>query len=137
MNDPREIPAWEIPMLQEISAGRYPAAREEALRAYIIQRAKRKRYAAVRDQRDRERRTLLGAHVNMAKAHIIHRLADLQGVSITAWVLDALERKAQRQLLDYGWEQPFTLNRTQSADTDQEIKPDQTRRSDPRGPRTH
>ena len=86
------IPAWELPMLRAMVDGRYVAAREEALRAYLHERERRRRYAKVRDERDRTRRTLVGAHMSKADAELVRFLADREDMSVTAFVRYALRR---------------------------------------------
>lgn len=79
-------------MLREIAEGRYPAAREDALQRYVAERERRGRYAAVRNRKDRERRTLLGAHVPQELAYIAGKCAMAEGLSVTAYVRRAVER---------------------------------------------
>ena len=83
-------------MLRAIVAGRYPAAREEALRLYLDEREKRRRYARVRDARDRERRTLVGAHMSKADAEFVRFIAEQEGVSMTAFVRYSLRQAVER-----------------------------------------
>lgn len=90
------IPEWEIPMLRAIADGRYAAARDEALRAYLAEREKRRRYAKVRDERDRERRTLVGAHIPRHKAEYVKFIAEQEGISVTAFVNLALRLAIER-----------------------------------------
>lgn len=92
---PYHIPAWEIPLLREIVDGRYPAARIAALERYTTERERRRRHAAVRDSRDPERRTLVGAHVPRRIADQVAVMAELEGTSVTAWVREAIQRKAR------------------------------------------
>ena len=90
------IPEWEISMLRAIVDGRYPAAREEALTAYLREREKRRRYARVRDKRDRQRRTLVGAHMPLEKAEYIRFIAAQEGTSVTKFVELALRQAIER-----------------------------------------
>lgn len=90
------IPTWEGPMLQAIADGKYQAARDEALQLYITERERRRRHAAVRDKRDRERRTLVGAHISRAEADTIAWIAKQEDMSITAFVKLALRQAAER-----------------------------------------
>lgn len=90
------IPAWEGPMLRAIVEGRYPAARENALQCYIAERERRRRHAAVRDDRDRERRTLVGAHVPRAEADRVAWIAEQEDMSVTAFVKLALRQAVER-----------------------------------------
>ena len=79
-------------MLRAVVDGRYPAAREEALRAYLFERERRRRYARVRDAKDRERRTLVGAHLSKADAEMIRFIANRDDLSMTAFVRHALRQ---------------------------------------------
>ena len=83
-------------MLRAIAEGRYPAARHGALERYIAERERRRRYARVRDERDRERRTLVGAHMSKADADIVRFIAEREGVSMTAFVRFALRQAMER-----------------------------------------
>lgn len=96
MSKPYHIPRWEGPMLRAIADGRYPAAREEALRCYVAERERRRRHAAVRDERDRQRRTLVGAHVPRALAQEIAYIADQENLSVTAFVKLAIRQAVER-----------------------------------------
>lgn len=96
MSKTQEIPAWEIPMLREIVEGRYPAAREAALQRYVIERSRRRRQARTRDSRDKERRTLVGAHVSRAKADQIRWIAEREDLSVTAFVNLAIRQAIER-----------------------------------------
>lgn len=78
-----------------MAEGRYPAAREAALQRYFAERERRGRYARVRNQRDRERRTLLGAHVPQELAYVAGKCATAEGLSMTAYVRKAVERAMQ------------------------------------------
>ena len=93
------IPAWEIPMLKAIVDAKFPAAREEALRAYLAERERRRRYARVRNARDRQRRTLIGAHMSKADAEIVKLIADREDLSVTAFVRFALRRAMENSEL--------------------------------------
>ena len=90
------IPAWELPMLRAIVDGRYVAAREEALRAYLHERERRRRYARVRDERDRTRRTLIGTHMPLEKAELVKIIAAQEGTSVTQFVNLALRQAIER-----------------------------------------
>ena len=90
------IPDWELPMLRAIMEGRYPAAREAALYRYLDERDRRKRYARVRDAKDRERRTLVGTHVSKADADVVRFIADREGTSVNAFVRLALRQAIER-----------------------------------------
>lgn len=90
------IPEWELAMLRSIVDGRYAAAREEALRLYMAEREKRKRYARVRDERDKDRRTLVGAHMSKADAEYVRFIAEQEGVPMTAFVRFALRLAVER-----------------------------------------
>ena len=90
------IPEWELAMLRSIAEGRYPAARHGALERYIAERERRRRYARVRNERDRERRTLVGTHVPLEKAEYIRWLANMEGVSVTQFVNLALRLAIER-----------------------------------------
>lgn len=90
------IPAWEGPMLRAIADGKYQAAREEALQRYIAERERRRRHAAVRDERDTQRRTLVGAHVPRAEADQVAWIAEQEDMSITAFVKLALRQAVER-----------------------------------------
>lgn len=83
-------------MLRDVVDGRYPAAREDALRQYLAERERRRRYARVRDERDRDRRTLVGAHVSREKAEYIRWLANMEGTSVTKFVELALRQAIER-----------------------------------------
>ena len=90
------IPAWEIPMLQAIADGRYSSARHGALERYIHERERRRRYARVRDAKDRERRTLVGTHMPLEKAEYIRFIAAQEGTSVTQFVNLALRQAIER-----------------------------------------
>lgn len=93
---PYHIPDWEIPMLHAIADGRDHAARFESMGRYIAERVRRGRHAAVRDRKDRERRTLVGAHMSKADAAQIAWIADQEGTSVTAFVKLALKQAMER-----------------------------------------
>ena len=93
------IPAWEIPMLQAIADGRYSSARHGALERYIHERERRRRYARVRDAKDRERRTLVGAHMSKADADLVKFMADREDLSVTAFVRHALRQAMENSEL--------------------------------------
>lgn len=90
------IPGWELPMLRDVVEGRYLAAREDALRRYVAERERRRQYAKVRDAKDRDRRTLVGAHMSKADAEIVRFIADQEGTSVTAFVKLALRQAVER-----------------------------------------
>lgn len=97
------IPAWEEPMLRTIADGKYQAAREEALQRYVAERERRRRHASIRDERDRERRTLIGAHVSREEAELVARIADREDMSTTAFVRLAI-RQAMEQSETFRYE---------------------------------
>ena len=82
--------------LRAIVDGRYVAAREEALKIYLQERERRRRYARTRDERDRERRTLVGAHMSREKAEFIRFIAQQEGTSVTQFVNLALRQAVER-----------------------------------------
>ena len=82
--------------LRAIVDGRFVAAREEALRAYLAERERRRRYARTRNERDRERRTLVGAHMSREKAEYIRFIAAQEGTSVTQFVNLALRQAIER-----------------------------------------
>ncbi|MDE6591041.1 MAG: hypothetical protein K2K53_12020 [Oscillospiraceae bacterium] len=109
MRETYRIPAWEEPMLREIAEARYSAAREEALQRYITERERRRRHARTRDSRDKERRTLVGAHVPREQAYMVAKMAEAKGMSVTAFVKQAVfqaAREAQAEA-DRGAEPPW------------------------------
>ena len=84
--------------------------REQALAAYLAERERRKRYAQVRNRRDRARRTLVGAHMPLEEAERVAHLADVAGMSVTAYVKQALQQagestmgKAMERAQDGSW----------------------------------
>lgn len=92
------IPEWELLKLRAITDGPTVEAREEALAAYLQERERRKRYARVRDTRDSQRRTLVGAHMPLEEAERVTWLANLEGMSTTAYVKRALELAGRQTL---------------------------------------
>lgn len=96
MNERPILPAWEIPMLKAIADGEDTDARRQALFLYIQERDRRRRHARVRDARDRERRTLVGAHVSRAKADVIAWIAAQEGQSVTAFVNRAIRQAVEQ-----------------------------------------
>lgn len=84
--------------------------REQAMAAYLQERERRRRYARVRDARDRQRRTLVGAHMPLEEAERVAHLADVAGLSVTAYVKRAIEiaggqvmREAYQAAQDGSW----------------------------------
>lgn len=69
--------------------------REAALADYLSERERRKRYARVRNHRDRQRRTLVGAHMPLEEAERVAWLASIAGLSVTAYVKRAIEQAGQ------------------------------------------
>lgn len=55
------------------------------------ERERRRRYARVRNARDSQRRTLVGAHMPLEEAERVAWLANIEGLSTTAYVKRALE----------------------------------------------
>lgn len=104
---PYHIQAWEGPMLRAIADGKYQAAREDALQRYIAERERRHRHAAVRNERDKERRTLVGAHVSRELAELVGYVASQENVSTTAFVKLAIRQAVERS--DSGRELNLTL----------------------------
>ena len=82
--------------LRAITDGPTVREREAALLAYLEERERRKRYARVRNERDRGRRTLVGAHVSRADAEYIRWLANMEGTSVTQFVNLALRQAIER-----------------------------------------
>ena len=62
----------------------------------LAEREKRKRYARVRDKRDRQRRTLVGAHMPPEEAELVKFIADREDMSVTAFVNLALRQAIER-----------------------------------------
>lgn len=98
------IPEWELLKLRAITDGPTVQDREAALEAYLQERERRKRYARVRDARDRQRRTLVGAHMPLEEAERVAHLADLDGISVTAYVKRALEQAGRQTMKEPPWE---------------------------------
>lgn len=82
-------------MLERIARCMTPAAREQALSDYIEARALRRKYARTRDGRDKDRRTLVGAHVSRTEAQAIAEMAANHDMSVTAYVRHALRVAGQ------------------------------------------
>lgn len=82
--------------LRAITDGQTVQQRERALMDYLDERERRKRYARVRNTRDRQRRTLIGAHVPQEEAERVAILANAAGMSTTAFVRRAVELNALR-----------------------------------------
>lgn len=89
---------WELPHLKAIIDGQTREARVAAMHKYAAEMEVRRRYARVRDQRDRKRRTLVGAHMPQEQAYMVAKLAEAQGLSVTAYVKRALDRTARADL---------------------------------------
>lgn len=89
------IPEWEIRQLRSITDAPTVGEREQALEAYLAERERRSRYAAVRNRRDRQRRTLVGAHMPWEEAERVAHLADVAGMSVTAYVKRALQQAGE------------------------------------------
>lgn len=90
------IPEWELMRLRAITDAPTVQQREAALMDYLNERERRKRYSRVRNARDRQRRTLVGAHVPMEEAERVAILARAAGMSTTAFVKRAIELNAMR-----------------------------------------
>ena len=90
------IPEWELRQLRAITDAPTVQERKEALAAYLHERDRRRRYARVRDRRDRERRTLVGAHLSRADAEFIRFIAQQEGTSVTKFVELALRLAVER-----------------------------------------
>lgn len=90
------IGAWELAGLRGVVEGDTPEKRRAALRTYLFERERRKRYAKVRDARDRERRTLVGAHMSKEEAEFVRFIAEREGMSMTAFVRFALKLAVER-----------------------------------------
>lgn len=86
------IPEWELMRLRAITDGQTVQEREAALLQYLNERDRRKRYARVRDAKDRDRRTLVGAHLSRADADLVKFIADRDDMSVTAFVRHALRQ---------------------------------------------
>ena len=92
------IPEWELMRLRAITDGPTVQQREQALAEYLQERERRHRYARVRNGRDSQRRTLVGAHMPMEEAERVTWLATLEGMSTTAYVRRALELAGRQTL---------------------------------------
>lgn len=90
------IGAWELAMLRAVVDGSDRDDRAEALRQYLFERDRRKRYARTRDGRDRTRRTLVGTHISRDVAERIRTIAELEGTSLNAFVKRALRQAIER-----------------------------------------
>lgn len=90
------IPEWELRQLRAITDAPTVGEREEALTQYLSERERRKRYARVRNSRDRQRRTLVGAHVPQEEAELITWLANREDMSTTAFVKLAIRQAIER-----------------------------------------
>lgn len=82
-------------MLRRIARCMTQEAREKALQDYLDERERRRRYARTRDARDRQRRTLVGAHMPLEEAERVAHLADVAGTSVTAYVKRALRQAGE------------------------------------------
>lgn len=96
MSKNEAIPAWEVPMLREIAESQYFWDRQDALRRYVAERERRRRHARTRDGRDRDRRTLVGAHVSRSMADQIAWIANKEDMSVTAFVKLAIRQAVER-----------------------------------------
>lgn len=85
--------------LRAITDGPTVQEREAALLEYLREREKRRRYARVRDAKDRDRRTLVGAHLSRADAEIVKLIADRDDMSVTAFVRHALRQAMENSEL--------------------------------------
>lgn len=90
------IPEWELKQLRAITDGPTVQQREAALLDYLTERERRKRYARVRNARDRQRRTLVGAHIPREEAELVSWLANQEDLSTTAFVKLALRQAMER-----------------------------------------
>lgn len=90
--------------LRAITDGPTVQQREQAMAEYLQERERRKRYARVRNSRDRQRRTLVGAHMPWEQAERVAHLADLDGISVTAYVKRALELAGRQTMKEPPWE---------------------------------
>lgn len=90
------IPAWELTQLRAVTYAPTVREREASLTAYLDERERRRRYARVRDAKDRERRTLVGAHMNRADVEMLKFIADREDLSLTAFVKLALRQAVER-----------------------------------------
>lgn len=82
--------------LRAITDGETVQQREAALLNYLAERERRKRYARVRNARDRRRRTLVGAHIPREEAELVAWLADREDLSTTAFVKLAIRQAMER-----------------------------------------
>lgn len=94
------IPEWELKQLRAITDAPTVAEREQALAAYRTERERRLRYARVRDAGDRQRRTLVGAHMPLEEAERVAHLADIAGMSVTAYVKRAIREAGRRTMAE-------------------------------------
>ena len=90
------IPEWELMRLRAITDGETVQQREAALLNYLAERERRKRYARVRNARDRQRRTLVGAHIPREEAELVAWLANQEDLSTTAFVKLAIRQAMER-----------------------------------------
>lgn len=106
------IPEWELMHLRAIADGPTVQDREQALTLYLAERERRRRYARVRNARDSQRRTLVGAHMPLEEAERVAWLANIEGLSTTAYVKRALELAGRQTVRnayavaqdgDWGW----------------------------------
>ena len=93
---PYHIPAWKRPMLARVARCMTQTAREKALQEYVAERERRRRHATVRDDRDKERRTLVGAHVSRELAELVGYVANQEDMSTTAFVKLAIRQAVER-----------------------------------------
>lgn len=84
--------------LRAITDGPTVQQREQALAEYLQERERRHRYARVRNSRDSQRRTLVGAHMPLEEAERVTWLATLEGMSTTAYVKRAIEQAGRQTL---------------------------------------
>lgn len=82
--------------LRAITDGETVQQREAALLNYLAERERRKRYARVRNARDRQRRTLVGAHIPREEAELVAWLANQEDLSTTAFVKLAIRQAMER-----------------------------------------
>lgn len=92
------IAPWEMTHLRAIIDGQTRQDRVNAMRKYAAEMEIRRRYARVRDRQDQKRRTLVGAHMPREHAYMVAKLAEAQGMSVTAYVKRALDQAARRDL---------------------------------------
>lgn len=110
------IPEWELLKLRAITDGPTVQQREQALEEYLQERERRHRYARVRNSRDSQRRTLVGAHMPLEEAERVTWLATLEGMSTTAYVKRAIEQAGRQTLkepkdVEQDWQdnEPFAV----------------------------